>query len=85
MAPTKTVATRLDPSLIERIERVAHIDRRSVAQVMALLIERGLPEWESEIEARQRGFTANSAATAPQEIASQILKQAVRRAKSARE
>jgi hypothetical protein len=50
--PTKTVATRLPEHLLRRLEMVAQIDRRSVAQVMALLIERGLPAWEEEIEGR---------------------------------
>jgi hypothetical protein len=50
--PTKTVATRLPEHLLKRLEMVAQIDRRSVAQVMALLIERGLPAWEEEIEGR---------------------------------
>lgn len=63
---TKTVATRLPPEIIARLELVAQIDRRSVAQVIALLIERGLPDWEEEIDARRHGYppapTANAAA-----------------------
>lgn len=50
--PTKTVATRLSPEVIHRLETIAQIDRRSVAQVIAMLIERGLPVWEEDLERR---------------------------------
>ena len=50
--PTKTVATRLSPEVISRLETIAQVDRRSVAQVIAMLIERGLPVWEEDLERR---------------------------------
>lgn len=50
--PTKTVATRLSPDVITRLETIAKIDRRSVAQVIAMLIEQGLPTWEEDLERR---------------------------------
>ena len=59
---TKPISTRLDPTTISRLERVAAVDRRSVAQVMALLIERSLPAWEDELEARQRGYLSSGPA-----------------------
>jgi hypothetical protein len=83
---TKTVATRLDPETVERLERVAQVDRRSVAQVMAMLIEQGLPGWEEELDARTRGFTPSAPATtetAGPQAAARLVRAAVRRAKSA--
>lgn len=80
---TKTVATRLDPQTVERLERVAQVDRRSVAQVMAMLIERGLPGWEDEIDARARGFVSPPPSD-PIPAADRVVRSAIRRAKSAR-
>jgi hypothetical protein len=91
---TKTVATRLDPEMIDRLEKVARVDRRSVAQVMALLIERGLPAWEDEIEAKARGYTPSAdqpiIPPAPSlekrpSVADKVVRSAIRRAKLARE
>lgn len=81
---TKTVATRLDPATLERLARVAQVDRRSVAQVMAMLIEQGLPAWETEIEARKAGFTPTPPLDRPT-IADRLVRSATKRARSARE
>lgn len=45
----KSVGTRVEATVYERLERLAKVDRRNIANVLDLLIHRGLPELESEI------------------------------------
>lgn len=43
------VSTRLETEVVERIERLAKVDRRSVANVLEVLVLRELPRLEGEI------------------------------------
>ncbi len=46
----KTVGARLPQHLVERLETLAKVDRRSVSQIIEILIERGLPALEEHME-----------------------------------
>ena len=46
----RTAATWIDKELYARLERVAKVDRRSVAEVIAMAVERGLPAIERHID-----------------------------------
>jgi predicted CopG family antitoxin len=46
----RTAATWIDKDLYARLERVAKVDRRSVAEVIAMAVERGLPAIERHID-----------------------------------
>lgn len=45
-AKTVSVSIRLDPSLAERAQRLADLDRRSLSSVLTLAIECGFDEVE---------------------------------------
>lgn len=46
----KTVGARLPKPLVERLETIARVDRRSVSQVIEILLERGLSTLEEANE-----------------------------------
>lgn len=46
----KTVGARLPQTLVDRLETIARVDRRSVSQVIEILIERGLSTLEEANE-----------------------------------
>lgn len=46
---TRVVSARLDETLVERLERVAKADQRSMGNIMRLMILRVLPEFEREV------------------------------------
>lgn len=76
---TKTISTRLPPDMVSRLEEVAQRDRRSVAQVIALLVERGLPAWEAEIQQRTEGTVSSSpkGVESPKRVAEDIVQQSI--------
>ena len=45
----RSIGTRVDAEVYKRLEDLAAVDRRSVANILDLLIERGLPDLETEI------------------------------------
>jgi len=47
--PKQTVATRVTRETLERLEKLAEEDRRTLSAVMAMAIELGLPELEREV------------------------------------
>jgi hypothetical protein len=47
--PKRTAATWVEQELYDRLKRVAKVDRRSVAEVMAMAIEKGLPMVEQRV------------------------------------
>ena len=49
------VSTTLESSIIERLARVATVDRRSISQVAAMCIELGLPRVEEEVGMERGG------------------------------
>lgn len=84
-----TVGTKVDDELLERLKRVATVDRRTVSNVLELCILRGLPELEEDLERRQllaRTSTAapESSPKPPQEAAARVLRAAIQRSKGAR-
>jgi hypothetical protein len=50
--PKKQAATSLEESIMERIKRIAIVDRRSIAEVVAWAVEKGLPEVEEELRSK---------------------------------
>lgn len=44
----KTIGARLPQNLVDRLETIARVDRRSVSQVVEILIERGLNTIEED-------------------------------------
>lgn len=52
-----TISARLDADTVERIERLAQVDRRTRSQIIAMLIERGLDDLESDILLRDQTTT----------------------------
>jgi predicted DNA-binding protein len=44
----KTIGARLPQNLVDRLETIARVDRRSVSQVVEILIERGLNTLEED-------------------------------------
>lgn len=45
----RTASTWIEPDLYERLLRVAKVDRRSLAEVLAMSVEHGLPLLEQEL------------------------------------
>lgn len=46
---SRVVAARLDSDLVERLERVAAADHRSLGNTIRVIIMRGLPSLEREV------------------------------------
>lgn len=44
----KTIGARLPQHLVDRLETIARVDRRSVSQVVEILLERGLTTIEED-------------------------------------
>lgn len=44
-----TISARVDPAIAERIEKIAAIDRRKPSQVIEILIERAIEDYEDEL------------------------------------
>lgn len=49
---TRVISTRLNSALIQKLESLSKQDQRSVANTVALLIVRALPEYEREVLGR---------------------------------
>ena len=52
----KPASTSLEEALYERVERIALVDRRSIAEVIAWAAEKGLPLVEEEMANRAKLF-----------------------------
>jgi hypothetical protein len=48
----KQAGTSLETAVMDRIQRIATVDRRSVAEVLAWCVELGLPRLEEELRER---------------------------------
>ena len=44
----KPASTSLEEALYQRVARVAKVDRRSIAQILEICVEKALPELEAE-------------------------------------
>ena len=51
-------SVRLDQDVYDRIKSIATVDRRSIAEVVAWAVERGLPSLEAELHIKEAALRA---------------------------
>jgi hypothetical protein len=61
----KPVSTSLDEQIFQRVTRVAKVDRRSIAQVIEICVERALVQLEEEISDLLKEKSAPSKSSKP--------------------
>jgi hypothetical protein len=59
--PKVPISTRVEEALAKRLERVATVDRRTIANIIEICVEEYLPQIESELDAKHHRSSRSEA------------------------